>query len=133
MRNLFRYVVAISTILFVVLWILPYFHYLWLTEEELNLAAAQGYGSYIPGHPLIYWGLFAAWLAVSIGLFFFVAIARTAFVFLLVATAVANFFWGFWVMPPFSAGISGLVAVADGAIVTMIYLTSVSNHFVKRT
>jgi len=133
MKNLFRYTVVISTVLFVMLWLLPYFDYLWLSEEQLNLALADGYGSYIPNHPLIYWSLFVAWFTISVGLFFFVTVARTAFFALLVITVLADFFWGFRVLPPISASISVIVTLSDGAILTMAYFTSVSNYFVKDT
>jgi hypothetical protein len=133
MKSLFRYIVAISTALFVVLWLLPFFDYLWLSPDELDLAAAAGFGSYIPSHIAIYWSLFIAWLATSIGLFFFFPIARTSFLILLVVTAIASFFSGFSVMTPLSAGISGIVILSDGIIITMAYFTSVSKHFMEST
>ncbi|WP_074870823.1 hypothetical protein [Atopomonas hussainii] len=133
MKSIFRYIVAISTALFVVLWLLPFFDYLWLSPDELNLASADGFGSYIPSHIAIYWGLFIAWFINSIGLFFFSRIARTSFLILLVATTIASFFSGFSVMTPLSAGISSIVMLSDGAIITMAYLTSVSKYFVEST
>jgi hypothetical protein len=133
MKSLFRYIVAISTALFVVLWLLPFFDYMWLSPDELDLAAAAGFGSYIPSHIAIYWSLFIAWLIISIGLFFFSRIARTSFVILLVATTIAGFFSGFSVLTPLSAGISGIVILSDGVIITMAYLTSVSKYFSEST
>lgn len=133
MKNLFRYIVAISTLLFLILWLLPFFDYLWLSEEELSLLAATGYGSYIPNHPVIFWGLFVSWVAASLGLFFFIPFARTAFLVLVVVSSIANFFWGFRVDTPLSIGIAGLVALSDGAIIAMAYLTSVSSYFEKST
>ncbi len=94
MEKLFRYIVVISTVLFVVFWLLPYFDYLWLTEDELQLVSVDTYGSYIPNHPLIYCGLFAVWLALSIGLFFYVNVARTGFFVMTIFVTLANFFWG---------------------------------------
>lgn len=132
MKNTFRYIVAVSTVLFILLWCLPYFSYLWLTQEELQLAALSGYGRSFPNHPMIYWILFSAWLALSIGLFFFIRLARVGFLVMTVLFSIINFFNGFSIMPPLDLGISNIVTLADGAILTMAYLTPVANNFRRK-
>ena len=133
MIKLFRYIVVISTILMVVYWMLPFVDYLWLTGEELKLARYDGWGASIPNHPLIYWGVFTIWLAISVGLFFLVPIARPAFLIMQVATIVASLFWGFMVLPTVSATVGNIVAVSDGVLLAMLFLTSVGKEFEKST
>lgn len=129
MERLFRYIVVISTLLFAIIYILPFYDYLWLNDEQLYLAAFDAWGSVIPNNIYVYWSLFFIWLAISVGLFFFIPIARTAFVIMLVATTIASLFWGFLVLPPISATLFNIVAMSDGAILVMLYLTSVSRRF----
>jgi len=133
MNKLFRYIVAISTVLFIVTWFLPYYDYMWLTEEELNLANANMANSYIPNTATFFWVQSIIWVAVSIGLFLYIPIARTAFLILMVLSFIAVFFSGFYVMPPLQAGINSIIGLSDGVILSMAYLTSVAKCFEKNT
>lgn len=117
----------------VVYWLLPIVDHLWLTEEELNLARYDSWGASIPSHPIIYWGFFTIWLVISLGLFFLIPIARTAFLVMQVVTIVASFFWGFMVLPPISATVGNVVAVSDGVLLAMLFLTSVGREFETST
>ena len=129
MKAIFRNLVAISTALFVFLWLVPFFDYHWLNEEELTILSASGYGSLIPESQLLYWFLFVAWIVISIGLWLFIDVARTAYLYLLVATSVASFFWGFNIFTPYENGIQNIVTLSDGAILVMAYFTSINNEF----
>ena len=80
MDKIFRWIIVISTLLFIIAWLLPYYDYLWLSDEQLDLLSYDGSGSSIPSSPLIYWGWFFTWLTISVCLFFFVPIARKVFV-----------------------------------------------------
>jgi len=133
MNKLFRYIVAISTLLFIVSWFLPYYDYMWLTEEELNLANANMVNSYIPNTATFFWVQSIIWVVISIGLFLFIPIARTAFLILMALSIIAVFFSGFYVMPPFQGGINTIIGLCDGVILTMAYLTSVAKCFEKNT
>jgi hypothetical protein len=129
MVRLFRALVLISTVLFVVIGIMPFLNHLWLTPDQLHVLSYDGAGSLIPAHPMLYWGQLVLWTAISIGLFFFLSVARTAFLVLNVITIVATFFWGFRIIPPEAAGLGGIVQMADGAILMMAYFTSVAERF----
>lgn len=131
MRRLFRWLVAISTGLFVLTWLLPFFDYHWLNAEELDILSWSGYGTILPSNDVIYWVLFIAWLIISVGLWFFISIARKAFLFLIIATSIASFFWGFNIHTPIENGIRNIVLMTDGAILVMAYFTSISNEFSK--
>ena len=129
MVRLFRALVLTSTFLFVVIGFMPFFNHLWLTPDQLHVLSYDGAGSLIPAHPLLYWGQMVLWVVVSVGLFFFISIARTAFLVLNVISVVATFFWGFRIIPPEAAALGGIVQMADGAILVMAYFTSVAERF----
>lgn len=131
MRELFRWIVVVSTGLFVLVWLLPFFDYRWLNQDELDVLSCAGQGSVLPSNVFIYWGLFVLWLIVSIGLWFFVAAARTAFLSLLIITSIASFFWGPSIRTPLETGIGNIVMMSDGAILVMAYFTSISSEFKK--
>ena len=129
MATLFRYLVVISSVLFVAYWSLPYVDYNWLTEEELRLIGADGYGSIFPISLFIYWSMFVIWLTLSIGLFFYVRIARTGFLVFIIVSTCASFFWGFRVLAPYEIVIGNIIGFSDGAILAMAYFTSVDSKF----
>lgn len=131
MENIFRIIIASSTILFIILCFLPYFDYFWLSDEELQILSYDGWGSELPNNLFFIWGLFLTWISISIGLFFFVPIARTAFLILLVFSVILTFFWGIRIHTPLSVLLSGIISMSDGAILIMLYFTSVSSKFSK--
>ncbi|MCW8826205.1 MAG: hypothetical protein OQK78_07250, partial [Gammaproteobacteria bacterium] len=126
MEKLFRYIVVISTVLFVFLHILPFIDHMWLTEKELDLAAYDAWGANLPTNIYFYWGNLSVWVTIFIGLFFYIPVSRTAFVIMLVLTSIASFFYGFSVLPAISATVGNIVTMTDGALLVMLYLTSVS-------
>ncbi len=132
MEKPFRFLVATSVLLVVAYWLLPYVDAAWLPEDELKLLQADGYKSLIPRHPLVYWGLFSAWIFLSIGLLFFMKIARTAYFGLLVLMSLADPFFGYLVLSPIEAMLNNILAVAHGAILAIAYLTSVDARFKQR-
>lgn len=133
MERLFKAIVAGSTVLFVIFWLLPFIDSLWLTDPEIRLLRADSLGSVIPNSPFIYWGMFSLWLLLSVGLFLYVRAARTGFLVMLILVSVANLFWGFRVFSPLGITLSYIITLCDGAIVTMAYLTSINEKFSKRS
>jgi hypothetical protein len=129
MEKLFRYFVATSILLTIAYWLIPYVDISWLPEDELRLLQADGYKALIPRHPAIYWGLFFVWIFTLIGLLFFKKIARTAYFGLFVLMTLAEPFFGYLVLSPIEAMIDNILAVAQGAILAMAYLTTVGARF----
>jgi len=115
--------------LMAILWVMPFYEHLWLSAEAINLASHANWGSFIPYHPAIYFGLLAAWLVITLGLLLFKPIARTAFVAMQAIMIIATLFWGFQVLPPVAAALNELVVLLDGAILAMLFLTSVAGRF----
>ncbi len=131
MEKLFRLLVVSSIVILVVMWTIPYIDYMWLSEDELKLLDANGYGAYIPNGPLVYWGLFVVWLLLSIGLFFYSNMARIVFFVLIITTSMMEFFWGVRVFMSYEIMLNNTIAMLDGAIIAIMYLTSVRNKFIE--
>ena len=131
MDKIFRTIVVTSAILFLIVTLLPFIDYLWLTNDQLELLAYDGWDSIIPNNQFIYWLLTIIWLIISVGLFFFIRIARTAFLIMQITVFIASFFWGIRISSPEVTAINGLIAISDGAILVMAYLTSVARCFEK--
>ncbi len=129
MTSTFRYLVSVATIFYVAFWIFPFFDYKWLNEEELTILSANYYGSVIPLNDIIDWALFVSWIILYIGLWLFIRAARTAFLLLVVITSVANFFWGISVMTAYEFAIQNILALVEGAILVMAYLTPIKGNF----
>ena len=129
MEKLFRYLVVCTTLLYILYWCLPYFDYHWMSNEEIDLANYNTWGAILPNHLIIHWGIFISWVLVSIGLFFFIPIARILFVIMQVTTTVLSLFMGYLILPPFNAALAEVVVLLDGVILAMLYLTSVSTKF----
>lgn len=129
MEKLFRYLVVISTVFFIVYFLLPFFDHLWLSDDGRTLKNFDGYKSSIPSHLIIYWGIFSVWLVISIGLFFFVPVSRTAFLVMTVFGLLMSIFSGYRIQTPYEIVLNNTIALFDGAIISIAYLTSVSNRF----
>ncbi len=68
-------------------------------------------------------------LVLYLGLFFYIQLARTGYLVLLVITTLASFFWGFSILTAYETAIHDMLVMLDGAIIVMAYLTPVSNNF----
>lgn len=131
LQQIFRGLVLISIVLFIFFWLLPFLN-LNFSEDEKNILAWYGYGSYIPESNLINWGLFAVWLFLSIGIFFFNRLARSGYLLLIIITTILSFFWGFRILTPLEAGLSSLISMLDGALLCFMYLTKLNEKFISK-
>lgn len=129
MNTIFRGLVLVSTVLFAVGWFLPYFDTGSYSLEWQALLMRDGDGAILAYPPWVDFILFAGTVAISVMLYFYVPIARRAYLIMLIAYTGAGFLWGLRVSTPVDEVIWGLVAMSDGAILTMLYLTSVARHF----
>ena len=129
MNKLFNSIVIVALILTVIYWVMPSIDKYWLSDEELDLLSANGWGSVFPNSSFIYWPLLAYWVIVSLGLLKRIKIARTLYAIGIVIFSIASFMWGFSVLTPIEAGMSNILSLLDGAILVMAFLTSISNEF----
>jgi hypothetical protein len=133
MESIFRYLVVATAALTVLFWAMPYFDYMWFSDEQLNLLDQNGLGAVILGNDFIYWGTLLIWLALSVGLFFYLRFARVGFIAFYVLSLGLGLFYGVQVLTPYESTISSLIGLADGAIIAIAYLTSVGGKFAKNS
>ena len=129
MKRIFRLIVIAAFLLQIVLFYLPYTWVYVYEGDALNLLSWSGYGASIdPNGPVPYF-ILAAYGAASAGLVLFQRWARPAFIVLTAANLISSPLWGMVVTTPLAAPLGYLVAMADGAIIVLCYLTSLSEAF----
>lgn len=129
MKGVFRYIVIGSLILYVIWFAMPYSWIYFYEGEELNLLAWANYGAKFDVEGPIPYIVLLAYTVVSIGLVLLKKWARTAFLALTVGSVVLSGIWGFLVSPPVDAALGYIVAMSDGSILTIAYLTSLGGEF----
>jgi len=129
MKRIFQLIVLGSLTLQVLWFVLPYTWTYFYTGEELDLLSWAGLGaSFDINGPIPYAFLFAYGIA-SIGLISLKKWARLLFLFLTIGTVISSPVWGFIVSPPIDASIGYLLALADGSILTIAYLSVLGSEF----
>ena len=110
-------------------WAMPFIDFMWYPDEQLALLDQGGLGASLPTSEAFYWFQLSLWLLISVGLLFFINIARTAFVVLYVLATISGLFYGIQVLTPVELLLANLISMGDGAIIAIMYLTSVSEAF----
>ena len=129
MEKIFRIIIIISTVFTVLLWVLPYYDYAKFTRDEFNVLSWAGYGAQLPFNEVFSLGLLAVWLVINLCLYFFIKPFKSIFTIVVVITCIFGLFWGISIYPPIEFFIFTIVTMLDGAILTMLYLTSISTKF----
>jgi hypothetical protein len=129
MNNIFRALVLVSIVLYAVGWFLPYFDLGFYSLEWQSFLMHDGNGAVLSYPRWVDFLLFAITVAISVMLYFYIPIARRAYLIMVIAYTGSNFLWGLRVSTPLEETIWGLVAMSDGALLTMLYLTSVAQRF----
>ncbi len=129
MESIYRILVVGGALLAIVFWSMPFIDYMWYSNEELQILDLGGFGSKLPASQIYYWGTLILWLAISVGLFFYNKIARTAFVVSLIYFLVVGLFDGILVLSPIEAALSQIITLSDGALLVIMYLTSINAKF----
>lgn len=129
MNSIFRTLVVLSAILNILLWCLPYFDYMWLSNDELSLLDLSGLDAIINTSEAFYWVTLVVWLSLAVGLFFYIQISRTLFILYASLSACMTLFYGIQVFTPIESLISYLLTLSDGGIIAIMYLTSINDKF----
>lgn len=129
MIAIFRLLVVIQALLTALYWLLPYFDYHWLSVDELLVLEESGTGAVFIAGSSFAWTIFTVWMALSLGLYFFVRLAREAFVVFYLATFGLALFMGVQVLTPLEQVVLGVLQVGDGMLIAVAYFTSVSQKF----
>jgi hypothetical protein len=127
-KTLFKSTIVIGTVAYIAFFFLPY-SYGYLDYELGNLLAYSGYGALIEQNTIFTYALFVAWIAVAVGIFLFISIARTAFLFLVIFSTALSPLFGAQVETAGGATLLAIANIADGAVLAMAYLSPLKNEF----
>ena len=126
---IFRAFLVMSTAIFAVTYWLPAFDSAFYSEDTLTMRQWDGWGAVLPAIPLLNIALFIAGVAIPAFMFFFVSWSRAAFLVLTVGYALLGLGWGVRVATPADAFLGEVVALFDGAILTLAYFSSLAPRF----
>jgi hypothetical protein len=129
MESIFRNLILFTIILTIAGWVMPYIDYLWLSSNQIRLLNQGGFDAIIPGNDFIYWFTLVIWIAVSLGLYFYIKIAKPVFFIAWAASIVLMLFYGTQVITPVENLIFSLLTLTDGAIMAMLLFTSIREKF----
>lgn len=129
MSTIFRALVIINVLFTLAIWALPIFEHSWLSEGQMYALSLNGLESKLTLSDAGYWVQLVIWLAISAGLFFYVRLAKYAFVAFYVVQTILSFFWGMWVLTPYASVLISLIGLIDGALIFMLFFSSVANRF----
>jgi len=128
-RPIFRSTVVASVILYTVYVFLPLFDDQLLDYMEKGARDLAGANSRILFDMWQFWLMYAAFLIASVGLYFFMPWSRTVFIVAVAASIAISLFSGLHVLTNYELVIGGIVSMCDGAIIAMMYLTSIGELF----
>lgn len=130
-NRVFRTLISAAVLLHALLWLEPFMTHPWSENLDVWLLDFDGYGAALPYNPVLYWCLFASWLLILAGLFFYVAAARTGLVVLTITSIALSIAWGVRVFTPYDVALGELLAVVDGALIVMAYWSPVHEEFAQ--
>lgn len=133
MESIFRNLVLITIPLTVLVWVMPYIDYFWLSQNQIDLLNQSGFDAIIPGNIFIYWFTLLVWVTVSLGLYFYIKIAKPIFFIVWVISIILTPFYGTQVITAFENLIFSLLTLADGIIIAMLLFTSIGEKFAKNS
>lgn len=129
MKGIFRYIVIGSLILYLIWFFMPNAWVYLYEREALNLLSWAGYGANYNINGPIPYIILVAYIVASVGLVLLKKWARTVFLALTVSDIVLTGISGVHVSAPLDAAIGYIIALSDGAILAIAYLTSLGGEF----
>jgi len=130
--SIYRILIVVSTAIFVVFYWLPYFDSPLYTVDMNELRKWDGLDAAVEVTLTVQVGLFAMGLAAPLLMYFFIVGSREIFLLTTLTFAAANIGFGARVLMPLDMFLGGLVNIADGAILAIAYLTSLSERWAQR-
>jgi hypothetical protein len=98
-------------------------------REMLDADGYNGYDFLLKNSQIIGWFFLVAYLAASIGLYFYLKAARTLFTILFFTSFFLPIFFGMSVQSHIDVILNNIVAFADAIILYMCYLSPIANEF----
>jgi hypothetical protein len=130
---LFRTFVAGATACYLVWVALPYFDEVFLHPEAQLLMKYDGYHSILGLPSAVSWIFVIVWVGLAIGMFLFLAPARTGYLILVLVFLFLTPLNGLRVQSGLESYFLDAVNILDGVVLAMAYFSKVSQYFQKST
>ncbi len=129
MKAIFKSTVLITLATYVILFCTPQFWADWYDRPIFDALSWTGYGSEIDINGPIPYFLLASYAVICIGLVNFKKWARAGFVIFILVTIMISPFVGLSVNYGIESIIAYILVLGQGGILSMLYLTNLSNEF----
>ena len=131
MKSLFRFLVLLSIALYAVWFTIPYFSAQLYSPNTYDALSWSGFGAMFSFEVLtaISYGFLASFGVISVGLLYFKNWARQGFSVLIGLSIVAPIIYGISVVTELEAIIGQALTLVDGAILALMYFSSLSIEF----
>lgn len=127
--SMFRTLIVLNIVLFLISVVLPLIDGAWLSEKELDVLSYMGYEAYLSLPTFLLWGIMLGWLIVMLGMFKFYSIARTAFLWWLCITALLVVGGGLDTRTALQSFLADTGNILDGVIIALAYFSDVQKQF----
>ena len=136
MTRLFRRIVLLSLIIYVMWVAFSFFIERFHSQTELNFLAWNGYWSVTWGslwahwiHYILWWIKILLWIVAAVGLYYLRRWGRRLYLAMMILDALMLLTGGFIATLPLDAFMNTILTAADGFIISMAYFSSVNNAF----
>lgn len=129
LEKIFKALIISSIATYIILLFLPYLDSFYLSQEEIDVLSWNNYGSVFPIPNWFAWIMFGINLLIVCGLYFYVRIARTMYLWLFIILILMNPFMGIQTNTGLEGLFYQLISTLDGAILAVAYLTSINEKF----
>jgi len=132
MVNLFRILVIVANLAYVAWFFQPYYSPVFYSNDVMELLRSDGFSGvdFLLKYSVeIGWLLLVLFLVTAVGLLLYIKAARTLFVVLIIGTLILRMFYGVSVQSNIDSTLMSITAILDGAILYMIYFSSLAEKF----
>ncbi len=129
MKQFFRYLVTTTLAAYVVWFCIPFYWESLYEGEIFNALNWNGYGNQLSTSEIVPYLFLVSYGVISVGLVNYKTWARTAFVVYLLVSVISAPFWGISVQYGFETVLAYVLTLGQGAMLAMLFLTSLSNEF----
>ena len=129
MTKIFRLLILAAALSFCMSLLSNIYHLRELDQNELDILSWVAYGTMIDAPVWFYTLTTFLWIPVFIGTYFFISIARTTYLVLIIVYTLCIPFTGMFIATGTQMLFVDVSSTLDGAILAMAYFTSVSGKF----
>jgi hypothetical protein len=132
MSSLFRTLIIVSNVAYIAWFFQPYYSTGLYTDEIRELLRSDGYSGidyFLKYSVELGWLLLALYLIASIGMFFYIKVARTLFAVLVAASILIPLLYGVSVQSNIDVVLNTITTMAGAVILYMCFLSSLAGNF----